>query len=130
VSGEIEVTVDTTDVKEKLDEVDRLSKRTLVSTLNTVRRGWDSIIQFAALTGQAIDQSYQLMAQSLFVAAETLIAIATAEAATVALAVKSAFSFGLAIALMGKGLEILHEGEAARLEVDNVIGLASIWRLY
>lgn len=122
--------IDTTDAFKQLDQLEDAGERTFSNTLSGVRRGYDTLIQFAALTGQAIDQSYQLMAQGLFVAAETIIAIATAETLTVVGAAKAAFSFGLAVALFGKGFEILQEGEQARLQADNIIGLSSLWRMY
>lgn len=124
------IDIDTSEAMDALDQVETRGKAVYVRTTALIRRGWDSIVQFAALTGQAIDQSYQLMAQGLFVAAETLIAIATAEIATGALAFKAALSFGLAVSLTGRGLEVLVQGENARLEANNIIGLSTIWRLY
>ncbi len=122
--------IDTTAAFKQLDNLEEAGKLTFSKTIISVRRGYDTLIQFAALTGNAIDQSYQLMAQGLFVAAETLIAIAGAETLTVVGAAKASLSFGLAVALFAKGAQILSEGEQARLQASNIIGLASIWRLY
>ena len=121
------------DVSEGHDALDELESRNLTvgrNTVRTFRRGLDTLVQFSALVGQSIAQEYQLMAQSLFVAAETFIAIGAAEAGSVAFAFSAAMSFGNAMALMAKGLEILELGEQARLDSNNIIGLSTLWMMH
>ena len=125
-----EVGVDVSEGHDALDDLENRNVDVARNTTRTIRRGFDTLVQFSALVGQSIAQEYQLMAQSLFVAAETFQFLAAAETASVAFAFKAAMSFGNAMALMAKGLEILELGEQARLESNNIIGLSTLWMMH
>lgn len=141
MSLDIDITVDTTQAEEQLEKVDEFSKQTALKVVGLTRQLYDTVIISAEFMGQAIDQSYQLMAQGVFTAAETLIAINAAyTAGTFGTAEMISGGLGLvgAAALFVQGYQLLIHKDQSKKQMDNLIllgrlqqinTLANIWRI-
>lgn len=125
-----DITVNTGEIEAALEKVERKSQLTLNKITSEIRRAWDTTIIFSYLAGETIGQSYELMAQAVFIGAETLTALAQAQTLSVVGAVQGVVTFGLAIALYAKGLMIRYRGEQTSREFDRVIMLLNVWRMY
>lgn len=125
-----DITVDTGEIDAALDKVKDKSSLTLSKITSEIRRAWDTTIIFSYLAGETIGQAYELMAQAVFIGAETLTALAQAQTLSVLGAVQGVITFGLAIALYAKGLMIRYRGEQTSREFDRVIMLLNVWRMY
>lgn len=136
MSADIEVSVDTTDADAKLNELKIHSTQTARNVVTQSRRAYDTLVLFTTLAGETLDLSYQLMAQGLFTAAETLIALQTITAAATG---PGALAFGLfrftmgataAAALVTKGFQLQIQGEVTSAELSALIMGANTWRLH
>lgn len=128
-SNDIKVSIDSSEVDEKLDQIEKKSSDIYRVSLDTARKGFDTIVILGQLTGSAVDQSYQLMAQSLFIGAETVLTIAQAQTVTGVGAINAALSFLVAAALFDKAIKLQLGQEGQQRELDAVIALANTWRL-
>ncbi len=126
----IAVTVDTEEAEQVLSELNAKIKSTSKFAVGEIRKAWDTLVVFSYITGDAIDQTYQLMAQAAFIAAETLVALATAETLTVWGAGKAALSFALAYATFLKAVQLRQKGSEVSHEINSIIMLGNLWRFY
>ena len=126
----IVVGADTAEADRQITALETRSKSASRQILHTLRQGYNTLIVFASAVGEAINISYQLLAQSFFVAAETITAISAAETASGWMAVKGALGFATAAMLFHKSFEVARTGEQASRELDTIINIANIWRLH
>ena len=133
--------VNISQMEAQLNAVDEFSKQTALKVVGITRQLYDTILIGASFLGATIDQSYQMMAQSAFAGAETIIAIRGALAAgtfgaseflTAGLGAVSTF------ALFAVGYQALMNKDKASYEIDNLIltgrfqqahAMSNIWRM-
>lgn len=129
-----EVGVDTSEADRALDDLEEKSLLVAQSVVRHGRQAFDTLVLVTTTFGQTLDLSYQLMAQGLFIAAESFIAIQAVAAATT-----SAATFGLglvrftlgataAAALITRGIQLQIQGQVSQAELSALIQGANAWR--
>ena len=105
------VDVDTSEAYQELEELKQTSDLTAAGVASTVRKSYESIVLLSDLFGIVIPMYYQLMASMLFMAGETFVELATAEAASGWLAAKSSVTFAIALMLLYRAETLRQTGE-------------------
>ena len=132
-SRPFQITIDTSEADKMLDDLEDRSTRVAQTIVSHTRSAFDTLVLITTTFGETLDLSYQLMAQGLFTAAESLIAIQTATAAA------STFGFGLglvrfvlggtaAAALITKGIQLQIQGQVSQAELSALIQGSNAWR--
>lgn len=127
-STSIDIGLDPAQFDAELDRIDKKIVQTSQKITNIARRGFDTIIILSTVAGKAIDQSYQLMAQAAFVAAETVLQIAAASSITVVGAINAALGIAAAGALFIQATRIGEQNAKAQQETQAIITVANMWR--
>ncbi len=112
----------------ELNEVDRKLNLMHRKTLNIVRNGFNTLVTFTTVAGVAIDQTYQLMAQSVFTAIETTLQVQAALAAGTfgaSTLITGFLGFSTAALLMAQAANIRANQRDALLQNQNLILLAN-----
>lgn len=129
-----EVSVDTSEAERQLDELQENSNRVSRNIVGQARNAFDTLVLVTTTFGETLALSYQLMAQGLFSAAESIVALQTATAAAL-----GPLGFGLALgrftlgsiaaaALITKGVQLQIQGEVSQAELSALIQGANAWR--
>lgn len=127
-STAISIGLDPAQFDAELDRIDKKMIQTGQKITNIARRGFDTIIILSTVAGKAIDQSYQLMAQAAFVAAETVLEIAAASSITVVGVINASLGIAAAGALFLQATRIGEQKAKAQQDVQAIITVANMWR--
>ena len=128
MSEDINIRLNTTQLDQDIAEVDKKLVQVSQRVTNVARKGFNTIVILGQITGKAVDQSYQLMAQAAFVAAETVMQIAAAESVTVVGLINAGLGLTAAAAIFHQALKLKLEGGKASVEIQGIISLANEWR--
>ena len=118
MAGPVKITVDTTDAKRNLAALDAQTEKTLKTSLSVARRGLLLMGLFTAQAKDAVTKGLMMMGQAALIAAETTLAIATAEATTIVGAINAALGYAAAAALFVQSAQILAFGKSAEAQFD------------
>lgn len=120
----------------EIEAAERASELSTRRILNLLRQGFDTAELLLNITGVALDASYSLIAQSAFTAAETIININTALAATavgsgigVFAIVQAGAGFAAAAGLFVQGFKILGKKDADLQQLRQITAFTNMWRL-
>lgn len=127
-SENISIGLDTEKLDQDIDETNRKTAQLAQRITSLVRRGFDTVVILGEVTGQAISQSSQLLAQAAFIAAETVLQIAAAGTITVVGAINAGIGLTVAAGLFAQSAKISQTGEQASVEIQGIIALANTWR--
>ena len=125
----LELTVDSTEAKAEIANVERDWAATSRRVLSGAQKAYDTLRLFSSMAGNTIDATYQLMAEAAFIAAQTAISIATAQSFSPFTVVQAGLGFIAAGALFAKALEIRAKGEEAGQDLDKTILFANLFRI-
>lgn len=126
--GNIHIGLNTEKLDRDIETTERKLQKLTQKVTNVARKGFNTVVVLGEMTGMAIDQSYQLMAQAAFIAAETVAEIAAAESLTIVGAINAGLALSAASLLMIQGVRINNARSNATVQIQGLISLANEWR--
>lgn len=119
--------VDTSQAYEDLAQLEMQAAVVTASVVKSSRKGYESIALLLDIAGIAIPQTIQLFASAAFLAAETLVQLATAETITVVLAAKAIMTFTMAGILFSRAIFLRGEAMRQQQTLNSLIQLHGVW---
>lgn len=128
MSFKIDIEADLKELDEQIQKADRNIVQLGRKANATIRKGFNSLVIFEQLTGDAVSQSLQLLAQSAFISAETVLQIASAQALNPATVVQAGFGFLAASTLFAQAATLDQKAGEVDASLVGIISLANEWR--
>jgi hypothetical protein len=122
-----ELTVDTTQAKRELQQLEHAARMTAATVLDVTKRGYQSITLMMQLLGQQVPMAVEMIAQAAFLVAETLITLASAEAITGIGVIKAGINLAMAYVLFNQAFAISAQAKEITQRANTAVQLMRVW---
>ena len=124
---EFKLEADTSEAMQDLQQLDTQAKITASEVMSITKRSYESLVLLGDLFGQTIPVYMNMLVESLFMASEALITLATAESVTVIGLAKAGITFAMAAMLFYRAVELRGKTNQMTNKLNTVIQIARTW---
>ncbi len=122
-----DLTIDTTEAQEQLEQLQNHARMVSKTVMRNVRKGFNSLVLMLDIMGETIPMAVNLAAQAIFLAAEGFHQLAFAESLTVVGALHAGLMFVMASMLFYRALTLEREASIIESKLNSSIQLVSMW---
>ena len=119
--------MDTADAYRDLEALDRAAKMTAASVLSVVKRGYQSMTLMVEVLGGQIPPVFDMVIQSLFLVAETIVTLSAAESLTGVGVLKASIDISMAYVLFVQALTLHRKNQEILDKTNKTLQALRIW---